>query len=399
MTKRQTGTYEVTTTAGETVKAFVPAALPPTAPPLAVEGALPERLRTAETALARLELASAMVPSIDWFVYGYVRKEAVVSSQIEGTQATLVDLLNFEAQSTKEKPSEDVEEICNYLDAIKYARAQLHSEKGPPLSMRLLNDTHKRLMHGVRGHTKQPGEVRKTQNWIGGSRPGNASFVPPPPQRLPQLLSDLEHFIHDDNKALHPLLRAGLVHVQFETIHPYLDGNGRMGRLLVALLLEHWKLLSQPLLYLSAFFKQHRDEYYRRLTAVRVEGDWEGWLDFFLDGVATIADEAASTARTLHALVGKDRERLLKADDATVLALRVFEVLPRKPIITVASVVADMKTTKPAATRAIEALIATKVLRENTGRKRDRAFAYRAYLDVLRVGTDVVAGEGRHTRK
>jgi Fic family protein len=391
MPKRTTGRYERTTVGGEQVAAFVPHALPPAAPPLVVDTAVTARLRTAEQALVRLELAGEMVPSLDWFIYAFVRKEAVVSSQIEGTQATLVDLLTFEAQDSAEPraaPSADVEEVCNYLDALAHARAQLADPRGLPLSMRLLNETHARLMRGVRGAEKLPGEVRRSQNWIGGSRPGNAAYVPPPPHALGEVLGAFEKYLHADD-ALPPLVRAALLHVQFETIHPYLDGNGRIGRLLVTLLLEHWKLLTKPLLYLSLFFKRHREDYYRRLNAVRSDGDWEGWLDFFLDGVATIADEAVASARELFALVAADRARVLAHAGMSVVALRLFEFLPRQPIATVASVMKLVATTKPTAGRAIELLVAAGVLVETTGKKRDRSFVYRGYLDRLRVGTEL----------
>jgi len=391
MPKRTTGRYERTTVGGEEVAAFVPHALPPAAPPLVVDTAVTARLRTAEQALVRLELAGEMVPSLDWFIYAFVRKEAVVSSQIEGTQATLVDLLTFEAQDSAEPraaPSADVEEVCNYLDALAYARAQLADPRGLPLSMRLLNETHARLMRGVRGAEKLPGEVRRSQNWIGGSRPGNAAYVPPPPHALGEVLGAFEKYLHAED-ALPPLVRAALLHVQFETIHPYLDGNGRIGRLLVTLLLEHWKLLTKPLLYLSLFFKRHREDYYRRLNAVRSDGDWEGWLDFFLDGVATIADEAVASARELFALVAADRARVLAHAGMSVVALRLFEFLPRQPVITVASVMKLVATTKPTAGRAIELLVAAGVLVETTGKKRDRSFVYRGYLDRLRVGTEL----------
>jgi Fic family protein len=390
-TKRTTGRYERTKVGGEEVAAFIPAPLPPVAPPLVLTAALTERLRAAEQALVRLELAGEMVPSIDWFIYAFVRKEAVLSSQIEGTQATLIDLLTFEAQEEPEPsppPSADVEEVCNYLDALTYTRAQLADPKGLPLSMRLLNQTHARLMRGVRGAEKLPGEVRRSQNWIGGSRPGNAAYVPPPPHALGDVLGAFEKYMHADDTVA-PLIRAGLLHVQFETIHPYLDGNGRIGRLLVMLLLEHWKLLTKPLLYLSLFFKRHRDDYYRRLTAVRIEGDWEGWLDFFLDGVTTIADEAVASARELFALVASDRTRALGHGGMSVIALRLFEILPRHPVVTVNSVMKLMETTKPTAGRAIELLVATDVLAETTGKKRDRSFVYRGYLDRLRVGTEL----------
>ena len=391
MAKRITGRYERTTVGGEEVAAFIPHALPPADPPIGIDAALSERLRAAEQALVRLELAGEMVPSLDWFIYAFVRKEAVLSSQIEGTQATLIDLLTFEAQgepASSARRNADVEEVCNYLEALGYARAQLADPKGLPLSMRLLNETHERLMRGVRGAEKLPGEVRRSQNWIGGSRPGNAAYVPPPPHALGELLGAFEKYLHTDD-TFPPLVRAGLLHVQFETIHPYLDGNGRIGRLLVTLLLEHWKLLTKPLLYLSLFFKRHREDYYRRLDAVRVDGDWEGWLDFFLDGVATIADEAVSSARELFSLVAADRARVLGHDGMSIVALRLFELLPRHPVVTVASVMKLVETTKPTAGRAVELLAGAGVLVETTGKKRDRSFVYRGYLDRLRVGTEL----------
>ena len=412
---RTTGEYQTTSAGGERVRAFVPHALPPADPPIVIEGTLAERVRAAEQALVRLELAGEMVPSLDWLsgpsrprpfgrshgergapapasalIYAFVRKEAVLSSQIEGTQATLMDLLNHEAdpKAGAAPPNADVEEVCNYLDALNYARDQIQAPSGLPLSMRLLNETHRRLLQGVRGGTKMPGEVRRSQNWIGGSRPGNASYVPPPPNVLPTLLSDFERYMHAEDD-LPPVARAGLLHVQFETIHPYLDGNGRIGRLLVTLLLEHWQLLTRPLLYLSLFFKRHRREYYRRLDAVRVDGDWEGWLDFFLDGIATIADEAVATSRDLVALVAADRTRVLEQRGATLLAAQLFERLPGRPIVSASWVVEVLSTTKPTAGRAIEALVSAGVLVETTGRKRDRSYAYEAYLDRLRAGTEL----------
>ncbi len=390
MAHRATGTLETTSAGGETVAAFVPYPLPPAKPALVLDDPLSRRLEIAVQALARLELAGEMVPSLDWFLYGFVRKEAVLSSQIEGTQATLLDLLHYEARdpTTPEVANTDVEEVCNYLDALAYARSQLQDPRGLPLSMRLLDETHARLLRGVRGASKQPGEVRRSQNWIGGSRPGNAAFVPPPPHTLPGLLSDLGRYLHADD-PLPPLVRAGLVHVQFETIHPYLDGNGRIGRLLITLLLEHWGLLRRPLLYLSLFLKQHRTEYYRRLTAVREVGDWEGWLDFFLDGVANVAEQAVSTARDLFALVTADRQRVLDQPGVNLLAVQLFERLPERPLVTAAWVVQAFETTKPTAGRAIEALTAAGVLTETTGKKRDRTYAYQAYLDRLREGTSL----------
>jgi Fic family protein len=394
---RITGRYERSSAGGEEVKAFIPESLPPHDPPLLIEGALADLLGRAETALGRLELAGAMVPSVSWFLYSFVRKEAVISSQIEGTQATLMDLLAFEAAGKIESAeTADVQGVCNYLEAVTNARKQLQSLKGLPLSVRLLNETHRRLMKGVRGAERRPGEIRHSQNWIGGTRPGNAAYVPPPPHAVGELLGQLEKFIHNEN-SLPPLVRAGLVHVQFETIHPYLDGNGRIGRLLIALLLENWNLLSQPLLYLSLFFKQHRAEYYRRLDAVRTEGDFEGWLAFFVEGVAVIANGAVATTRDLFALVTADRAKVLAAPTTSVMAARLFELLPEHPIVTIGSAKDLLDTTKPTVTKAVSALVDAGVLVETTGRRRDRTFGYAAYLDRLAAGTELERGRRKDT--
>ena len=385
---RSTGRYERSKVGGEEVRAFIPEPLPPRRPPLALDGGLFASVRRAEAALDRLEIAGAMVPSTHWFRYSFVRKEAVISSQIEGTQATLIDLLTFEAAGADESiETADLTEVCNYLDAVAYARKQLKNPKGLPLSVRLLNEIHRLLMKGVPGAEKLPGEIRTSQNWIGGTRPGNAAYLPPPPRAVPELLGELEKFIHGKSR-IPRLVQAGLVHVQFETIHPYLDGNGRVGRLLIALLLEHWKLLSQPLLYLSLFFKRHRSEYYRRLDAVRSEGDFEGWLAFFLEGVSVIADEAVATARDSFSLIGADRARVLAAPTTSLMAARLFELLPEHPIVTIAGAVELLDTTKPTAAKAVSALVDAAVLVEATGRRRNRAYHYAAYLDRLRDGTE-----------
>jgi len=301
-----------------------------------------------------------------------------------------VDLLAYEAGAPVTEEAADVKEVSNYLAALAYARQQLRSEKGLPLSTRLLKEAHRRLMKGTRGASKQPGELRHSQNWIGGTRPSEAVFVPPPPQELGRLLSDLERYIHREDD-LPPLVRAALVHVQFETIHPYLDGNGRIGRLLITLLLEHQELLSEPLLYLRLFFKRHRAEYYRLLNLVRLEGDWEAWVSFFLEGVSTIADEAADTARDLFLLVNvnKDRARVLSAPNASVMAARLLDQLPRHPIVTIPAVVTILQTTKPTAAKAVSLLGEVGILRETTGRRRDRAFRYVEYLQRLQVGTEL----------
>ncbi|MEQ8262402.1 Fic/DOC family N-terminal domain-containing protein [Pseudohaliea sp.] len=373
---------------GEEVNAFIPFPLPPRDPPLALDDNLAQLLARASEQLRLLDLAGDLVPSVEWFVYAFVRKEAVLSAQIEGMQATLMDLLEVEA-SGKAPVDADVEEVCGYLDALNFAWKELGRDTGAPLSMRLLSQAHERLLAGARGAGNQPGEVRRSQNWIGGTQPGNASFVPPPPRRLGDLLSEFEHAIHGESD-LPPLVLIGLLHVQFETLHPYLDGNGRLGRLLITLLLRHWNLLSRPLLYLSLFLKVHRQEYYRRLSAVRSDGDWEGWLAFFLEGVATVAEEAIATARRLHTIVGEAREKLLAREDATVLSLRLFEMLPQHPLITVKRAVDLLDCSRPAAAKAIRVLEAAAVLQPLDARKKNRTLVFREYLDHLSEGTDVV---------
>ena len=316
--RRETGTYQSTTFGDETVRAFVPYPLPPRQPELQLDGRLPDLLAAANAAVGKLAVAADMVPSADWFLYGFVRKEAVVTSQIEGTQATLQEVLEFEATDKTERP-DDVREVCNYVDALNYARREIRRPKGIPLSTRLLCGAHKRLMRGVRGAEKLPGEVRSSQNWIGGTRPGNARFVPPPPDDAKQALADLDKWIHSPD-PLPPLIKAGLAHVQFETIHPFLDGNGRIGRLLIALLIEHWKMLPLPILYLSVSLKRRRDEYYSRLSAVRSDGDWEGWSQFFLECVCEAADDGVAGAQRLFALLGEDRQAVVAHASVTISA-------------------------------------------------------------------------------
>ena len=384
---RTTGRFETAVAGGDHVQAFVPVPLPPREPSLVLDGPLRERLRAAERALTRLNLTGEMAPSLGWFLYTFVRKEAVVSSQMEGTQATLMDLFTFEAEG-KATPDPNVAEVCNYLEALSYTRDEVSKPGGLPLSMRLLNEAHRRLMRGVRGARHLSGEARRSQNWIGGSRPANAVHVPPPVPLLPELLADFEKYLHADDD-LPALVRVGLAHVQFETIHPYLDGNGRIGRLLIALLLQQWGLLKVPLLYLSLFFKRHSTEYFRRLNAVRSDGDWEGWTDFFLDGVATIAEEATASAQNLFAVVSDDRARVLAQPTSSVAAARLFELLPDHPIITVAGAQHLIGITRPTATRAIETLVATEILVEITGRTRSRRFAYNRYLAPLLADTEI----------
>jgi Fic family protein len=377
---RVSGNYRISSHAGEQVRAFVPGSLPPRNPPLEM-GALDAPHAAAQTALARLAVAGGMLSSPGWFIYGFVRKEAVLTSQIEGTQATLMDLVTYEATRQTERP-DDVREVCNYIDALEYAREQIASPAGLPLSTRLLCGAHKRLMRGVRGKDKLPGEVRRSQNWIGGTRPGNARFVPPPPELVPELLGDLERWMHAAD-PLPPIVRAGLAHVQFETIHPFLDGNGRMGRLLITLLLEHWGVLSQPVLYLSLAIRRRQREYYDRLTAVRDAGDWEGWTRFYLECVIAAADEGVSTAQQLSGILGEDRVRVTKRKDAGVAGVRLLDALPSHPILTASSAVKLLRVSKPTAIKAISSLEGAGVLREISGRARDRVYAYSRYLDVL----------------
>jgi Fic family protein len=384
---RTTGTYSTSDVAGEKVQVFIPRPLPPTKPPLVLDGALAQLHADAVAAIGRLDVAGAMVPSPDWFLYGFVRKEAVVSSQIEGTQATLQDVVVFEATLRSDRPA-DVEEVCNYVDAITYARKELATPKGLPLCVRLLCAIHERLMKGVRGSDKQPGLVRTSQNWIGGTRPGNARFVPPPPKAVPEALAALEKWLHG-NDPLPPLVKAGLAHVQFETIHPFLDGNGRIGRLLIALLVEHWKLLSSPLLYVSLGFKRHRQEYYERLNAVRMNGDWEGWTAFFLECVRESADDGVATARGLFTRVNDDRCKVTASKQSTLIAVRLFDLLPTHPTVTLPRSVELLQTTKPTAAKAIAALQKAGVLHEITGKRRDRVYAYKAYLDLLAKDTAI----------
>ena len=387
---RTTGRYQTSHTGGESVRAFVPHPLPPRQPPLAIDGDLARRHAEAVVAVGRLDVAGAMVPSAEWFLYGFVRKEAVVSSQIEGTQATLEDVVVYETTRQSERPA-DAEEVCNYVAALAYARKELARPKGLPLCTRLFCAIHQRLMKGVRGSEKQPGAIRTSQNWVGGTRPGTARFVPPPPKAVPEALAALEQWLHGTN-PLPPLVKAGLAHVQFETIHPFLDGNGRIGRLLIALLVEHWKLLSSPLLYVSLGFKRRRQEYYERLSAVRTSGDWEGWTSFFLECVREAADDGVTTARNIFSRVGDDRRKVVKHAASTLTAVRLFDFLPTHPVVTLGRSIDLLETTKPTTMKAIDALRQAGVLHEITGRRRDRVYAYKSYLDLLAQDTGITGG-------
>jgi Fic family protein len=381
---RSTGTTVTTTTLGEAVRAFVPHPLPPARPQLAPESYVVATNR-AQMALARLSGVAGLVPSVDWLLYSAIRKEALLTSQIEGTQATLADLFDDEAGLTVANV-DDVEEVTNYLRAFRLVRDHLHSPSGLPISVRLLCDAHRLLLAGARGAGKRPGELRRSQNWIGGARPGRAVFVPPPPDRVPGLLADLEQFIHEAEPGLPPLVRIALVHVQFETIHPFLDGNGRIGRLLIAALLEQWRLLPEPLVYLSGYLKQHQGEYYRRLSAVRTEGDWEGWVGFFLEGLESAATDAERGIVAVATLVAADRRRLLAAPRVGAAGLRLFELLPLMPRFTIEQVRQKLATTFPTATAAVKLLEELSIVTELTGQKKNRCFSYATYVDLLANG-------------
>ena len=379
---RTAGTYAPSTTMGELVQAFVPHPLPPAQPALAPES-YTEANRAAELALARLSGVAGLVPSVDWLLYSAIRKEALLTSQIEGTQATLDDLFDEEAGFAVSN-TDDVEEVTNYLRAFRLVQSQLRDPAGLPISVRLLCDAHRLLLlDGARGNGKQPGELRRSQNWIGGTRPGNAVFVPPPPEHVPTLLADLQRFIHDESQALPPLVKVALIHQQFETIHPYLDGNGRIGRLLIAALLEHWRLLPEPLMYLSGYLKQHQAEYYRRLSTVRTDGDWEGWVAFFLEGVAVAAQDAERNIVAIATLLAADRRALLAAPKAGPSSYRLFEMLPMMPRFTIDQVRQKLATTFPTATAAVKVLEDLGIVTELTGQKKNRTYGYQTYVELL----------------
>lgn len=378
---RVSGTYTLSTTSGEAVRAFVPNTLPPLNPALA-ETSFIDLNRQAELALARLAGVSGLVPSVDWLLYSAIRKEALLTSQIEGTQATLTDLFDEEAGFAVSN-TDDVEEVTNYLSAFRLVQEQLRDPNGLPLSVRLLCDAHRLLLNGVRGTGKQPGELRRSQNWIGGTRPGNAMFVPPPAERVAELLADLERFIHGDFTDLPPLVKVALVHAQFETIHPFLDGNGRIGRLLIAALFEHWGLLAEPLLYLSGYLKKHQAEYYRRLSIIRTEGDWESWVSFFLEGVSVAASEAEKNIIAVASLIAADRKRLLQSPKSGPSSYRLFEMLPMMPRFTIEQVGQKLETTFPTASAAVKTLQDLGIVREMTGQKKYRTYSYQAYIELL----------------
>lgn len=385
MKRGETGSYEVTAFGGESARAFVPVPLPPT-PPLAFDGGLQSALESAVLAVGRLDGVSTLLPDTSLFLYAYVRKEAVLSSQIEGTQSSLSDLLLFELEEAPGVPLDDVVEVSNYVAALNHGLARLR--EGLPLSNRLIREIHGVLLSRGRGGGKDPGEFRRSQNWIGGSRPGTALFVPPPHSAVPDCMSALERFLHADDDGLPVLVRAGLAHVQFETVHPFLDGNGRVGRLLITFLLCHAGLLHEPLLYLSLYLKQRRADYYALLDGVRREGDWEAWLAFFLEGVRVTAEGAVETAQRLAQMFRDDRATIEPRGRRAGSALRVHEALKARPILSLPAICERTGLSFPAASSAIDLLAELGMVRELTGKRRNRLFVYDRYLAILNEGTE-----------
>lgn len=355
-------------------RAFIPTELPPD-PPIQL-GQLTELLSEADRAIGRLDGVSATLPNPDLFVAMYVRRESVLSSQIEGTQSSMDDVLAFELDANARRLPSDVEEVVNHVAAMNHGLRRLTEL---PLSLRLIREIHAQLMRGVRGQEKSPGEFRRTQNWIGGTNPGNARFVPPPAHELPRLLGDFEDFLHAP-AGLPPLVHAGVVHAQFETIHPFLDGNGRVGRLLITFLLVHAGVLSRPLLYLSYFLNRYRPEYYELLTAVRASGDWEGWLRFFLRGIAETASEATETA---GAILRLREEHDIATRDLPVNASRLLDHLYQQPLVSARAVEAALRVSWPTANKLLSEFVERRLLDETTGQKRNRIYRYRPYLELF----------------
>jgi len=378
------GHYETTAVGGETVRAYVPVPLPPI-PAVDLTG-LQTALELANQTVGRLDGIASVLPDPSLFLYMYIRKEALLSSQIEGTQSSLSDLLLYEAEEAPGVPIDDTREVSNYVVAMNHGLRRLREDF--PLSLRLIREIHGILLSKGRGQDKDPGEFRRSQNWIGGTRPGNALFVPPPPHRVTDCLSALETFIHTDSADLPLLVKAALVHVQFETIHPFLDGNGRLGRLLITFLMCERGVLREPLLYLSLFFKQNRQTYYEHLQAVREHGEWEAWVAFFLRGVTETARQGTQTAQNLLRLFGNDRGRIEELGRPAATALRLHQFLQRRGLTTIPAAARQLGLSQPTVTSAIAHLRALGIVRETTGRQRGKVFVYGAFLDLLGEGTD-----------
>ena len=387
LVKRTTGETVRIGSGDESYSAFVPAPLPP-APPLKLTASDQALLERANRALGKLDGMTSLLPNTALFIYAYVRKEALVSSQIEGTQSSFSDLLLYESDQAPGVPLDDVREVSDYVAALSHGIDRLRG--GFPLSLRLLCEIHGVLLRSDRGSNKTPGELRRSQVWIGGSRPGNARFVPPPRDRVVECMGALEKFLHGDPVVTPTLVKAALAHVQFETIHPFLDGNGRLGRLLITFLLCAEDALSEPILYLSLHFKSHRQEYYDHLQRVRTHGDWEGWLRFFLDGVISTSEEAVASTRRILALFEKDRRQIEKLDRAAATTFRVHEYMQRKPITGIREMEKALGLTYPTVASALDRMKKLRIVTELTGFKRNRVFAYAPYVALLSEGTEPI---------
>ena len=379
------GQFLECTVAGEAYNAYLPVALPPN-PPLNMEEIYP-LLDKASTAIGRLDGMSMVLPDPSLFLYMYVRKEAVLSSQIEGTQSSLSDLLLFEIDDAPGAPADidDVTEVSNYVSAMNYGLERL---KEFPLSLRLIREIHAKLMAGGRGASKSPGEFRTSQNWIGGTRPSTAHFAPPPPDKLMEHLGALEKFLHDENVRLPALIKAALAHVQFETIHPFLDGNGRLGRLLITFILCVEGVLKEPLLYLSLYFKANRQAYYDHLQSVRTTGDWESWIKFFLTGVIETAQQATETAQAIIKLFAKDQKIIDESGKATPTLLAIHRYFQKSPISNTSRIKEKCGVSLPTILRSLSALEELGLIKEITGKERHKVFVYREYLEILNRGAE-----------
>jgi Fic family protein len=385
MKRKNPGHYITTSTTGETVKAYVPKPLPPN-PPLQISTALRRELDKALLALGRLDSVSSYLPDANLLLYTYIRKEAVLSSQIEGTQSSLSDLLLFEMDAVPGVPIDDVREVSNYVSALTHGLDKIRS--GFPLSNRLLKEIHAILLSGGRGGQKNPGEFRRSQNWIGGTRPGNAVFVPPPPNEVPGCIGELELFLNNERGIVSALEKAALSHVQFETIHPFLDGNGRLGRLLITLILCVENILTEPLLYLSLYFKNHRNEYYDLLQKVRVDGDWEIWFEFFMKAVSLTAEQATGTARKLSHLADENRKLIQGMGRIAGSSLMIHQSLMVRPLTDSAHLCAATSLVPNTVNKVLKALITSGIVEEVTGKGRNRIYVYRKYFDVMNEGTE-----------
>ena len=380
------GQYVTISTVGEKVQALVPAPLPPE-PPIDWTPDLRDKFDHALMAIGRLDSASTLLPDTMLFLYMYVRKEAVLSSMIEGTQSSISDLLLFELDQVPGVPLDDVLEVSNYVAALNHGLSRLAG--GFPLCLRLLKEIHGILLSQGRGSHQSPGDFRRSQNWIGGSRPGNAIFVPPPPEKVLECMGKFELFLHDQPEHTPVLLKAALAHVQFETIHPFLDGNGRLGRLLITLLLCEQKALREPMLYLSLYFKTHRQYYYELLNEVRLSGNWEAWLDFFAEAVIITADQAVDTTRQLTDLSDGDRNIISGLGRAAASTLQVHRALLERPIATAGWLVKKTTISPATINKCLNHLESLGIVRELTGRKRNRLYSYSRYIEIMNYGTEL----------